>query len=557
MKSILIAAAMATLLPAQVVTWNKEDEYFIQKSTTGFAAKLSKQMVIVGRLGLPDTRPAAVISKEGHLLAPFLPSIDGEDAPYLLYQSDGSRIELTTIAENAKRFVSLLKIKEPAADLLPVRVAKVVDHTVIVPTAAPIASLGEPPSLYVDHLEYALPEDAKAMRLDGVFHPRGAPVFDLTGALIGITLEARQTNTPALMIPWLIADLPELNDILPDETVSNLEGLPLAPEASKEEARELSVSPITRARERYIQRSHPSPLPCVLVSNEGAQATHSVIGTIIRSEGLILTKASDLGPSLIVRYYGKNYPAVLLSTDEKTDLALVGIKQSGMPVVRWSDELPATGSVVASPVLLQESTDEMVAEATSYVGTFSHVLGKQIPSVHATSQVTSLGLTAEQLDSGLKVVAIKPDTPAFESGISPGDVIIKLNDRPIKTRAELTTFLDRCEVGDKITTEVERSGTSKTHEIELISPLMIPPPTGVNPARRIPMIPSIRRTPFPDVIVHTTPLNAWDCGSPIFDLDGRALGLNIAAISPARTIALRPKEIRAALDRLLANTRAF
>jgi len=557
MKSILIASVLASLLPAQTITWTKDHEIFVQERTTQFASKLSNQMVIIGRLGLSETRPAVVISNGGHILSPFLPSIDDEDAPYLLYQIDGSRIELETVAENSKRFVSLLKIKKPPANLIPVRISKPVDHTVIVPTTAPITSIGEPPSLFVDHLEFAPPEQAKALRLDSTLYTRGAPVFDLSGALIATTLKGRETNTPALMIQWLIADFPELDTIIADESVSGLENLPLVPKTTKEEAKKIVVSPLTRARQRFIQSSHPNPLPCVLVSNEGAQATHSVIGTIIHAEGLILTKASDLGPSLVVRYKGKNYPAVLLSTDENTDLALVGISELGMPVVRWSEELPVAGSVVASPLLLQESTDEMVAEATSRVGNFSHVLKVGLPSVHATSQVTSLGLTTEQLDSGLRIAAIKPDTPAFESGLSPGDLIKKVNNQPINTRADLTAFLNRCEVGEKVTAQIVRGGSKRSHEVKLISPLMIPPATGINLSRGISMVPSIRRAPFPDVIIHTTPINAWDCGAPVFDINGNALGLNIAAVSPARTIALKPKEIRAAIERLLTKTRAF
>lgn len=557
MKTILIAAALASLLPAQTITWTKEHEISVQNSATQFASNLSSQMVIVGRLGLSETRPAVVISLNGHILSPFLPSIDGEDAPYLLYRIDGSRIELETVAENPKRFVSLLKIKQPPPELVPVRVSKTLDHTVLVPTTAPISSIGEPPSLFVDHLEFAPPEEAKALRLDSTLYTLGAPVFDLSGALIATTLKGRETNTPALMIQWLIADFPELDAILANETISDLEALPLAPKTTQEEAREIVISPITRARQRFIQKSHQNPLPCVLVSNKGAQATHSVIGTTIHSEGLIITKASDLGPSLVVRYNGKNYPAVLLSTDETTDLALVGISESGMPVVRWIDELPKAGSVVASPILLQESTDEMVVEATSYVGIFSHVLGMGIPTVHATSQVTSLGVTTEQLDSGLTIAAIQPDAPAFESGLSPGDLIKKINKQPINNRADLTAFLDRCEVGEKVTAEIARGGSKSSHEIKLISPLIIPPVTGLNFAKNLSMVPSIRRAPFPDVIVHSIPINAWDCGSPVFDINGNALGLNIAAISPARTIALKPKEIRAAIDRLLAKTRAF
>jgi S1-C subfamily serine protease len=93
--------------------------------------------------------------------------------------------------------------------------------------------------------------------------------------------------------------------------------------------------------------------------------------------------------------------------------------------------------------------------------------------------------------------------------------------------------------------------------LELVSPLIIPPATGFEISGGISMVPSIRRAPFPDVIVHTIPINAWDCGSPIFDLNGRALGLNIAAISPARTVALTPRDIRAAIDRMLAKTLPF
>ena len=166
MKTILIAAALASLLPAQTITWTKEHEISVQNSAVQFASNLSSQIAIIGRLGLSETRPAVVISVNGHILSPFLPSIDGEDAPYLLYRIDGSRIELETIAENPRRFVSLLKIKQPTPNLVPVRVSKIVDHTVLVPTTAPITSIGEPPSLFLDHLEFTPPEDAKALRLD-------------------------------------------------------------------------------------------------------------------------------------------------------------------------------------------------------------------------------------------------------------------------------------------------------------------------------------------------------------------------------------------------------
>lgn len=564
MKFFCLLALLGSLLPVQGLIWTRVHELTLQENLTALAEKIPRQMRVIGRTGSYQTLPAIVLSEDGHLLAPFIPAIDQGDAPYLLFRPDGSRLTLTTIKESPKRALALLKCEDPAADLAPVRPASPGHDTVVFPTLAPIASLGERPTLFVDHLETPIKETedednevSETFRIDSTFAQPGTAVFDPSGLLIGTTLKPRGNHTPVLFIRSLFADLPELANILADEVEAAALDLPNAPPMSRDELEELAFAPLTKARQRFIQSTHPTPLPCVLVSNESSQATHSALGTIVHPNGLILTKASELGPRFRVRYDGQSYPGVLLSTDEKTDLALIGIRESNMPVIRWSDHRLPPGATVAAPVLLQESTADMVAEPTSYLGVFSHPLRGGLPTVHATSQVTSLGLTSEQTESGLMVAALQADTPAYRSGLSPGDVIREIDGTPIATRADLTAFLDQQEVGQTVTLSVSRAETTKEFEVKLIAPRLIPPATGISVSENIPMIPSVRRAPFPDTFVHSAPLNAWDCGSPLFDLRGRAVGLNIAAVSAARTLALPPKEIRKALDRLFAQTRAF
>ena len=156
----------------------------------------------------------------------------------------------------------------------------------------------------------------------------------------------------------------------------------------------------------------------------------------------------------------------------------------------------------------------------------------------------------------MRVSALLPESSARKSGLTVGDLISKIDDHKITTRSALTDLLNSKSVGDTVQIEVSRGKDPQTYSLTLEAPEIMPPLTGVT-ASFIPMIPSVRRSPFPDCLAHAIPLNAWDCGSPLFDQDGKAIGLNIAAVSPGKTLALTPSEIRAALARLLANSRQF
>ena len=560
MKALFLAAtltATAPLIHAQSVEWTKAHSEIVEQTTIALSPKLRAQTVMIGRMGVAETRIGTIIGTDGHLVAPLIPSIDGENAPYLLYRPDGSRVELATIAEKPKRFLSLLKLADGFPEAAPLQVAELNQHTVVVPTCAPIASIGEPISLLVDHLQFKPGEESSTFRLEYVLHYPGTSVFDISGNLVGFTLTFKDSGTEVLGIPKALTEFPELANLLPELITPDQPTLPSAPELSREEISELNMGEILEVRLASATRYLPSPLPCVLVFNEGAPLTNSAIGTIIRSDGLILSKASELGPSLSVRYAGKNHPGLLLATDEETDLALISIEATNMPVVTWYDGIPVIGQTLVSPILLKENTEEMVSEEMAYLGTFSHLLAANAPTLQDSSGVTNLGLYTEQTEASVVIAALAKDTPAYESGLAPGDIIRAIEGTTIANRTDLTTFLNSRRVGETVTVTIERSGGQQEFPVKLIAPNLIPPATGISMRTGLAMIPSVRRSPFPDVLVHTTPLNAWDCGSPLFNREGQAIGLNIAAFSPARSLSLLPKDIKAAITRMLSNSRPF
>lgn len=68
-----------------------------------------------------------------------------------------------------------------------------------------------------------------------------------------------------------------------------------------------------------------------------------------------------------------------------------------------------------------------------------------------------LGVTSLE---GALVTNVQKNGPAFKAGISPGDIIVKANDRIIRNRDDLRNYYITKQVGDKITFEVLRGKES-------------------------------------------------------------------------------------------------
>lgn len=71
-----------------------------------------------------------------------------------------------------------------------------------------------------------------------------------------------------------------------------------------------------------------------------------------------------------------------------------------------------------------------------------------------------------QLDVGVVVNRVLENSPAKRGGLLPGDVIQKINRKPVRTAAQVQKFVESSTVGDILEIEVNRNGKTQTFKVQ-------------------------------------------------------------------------------------------
>jgi serine protease Do len=275
------------------------------------------------------------------------------------------------------------------------------------------------------------------------------------------------------------------------------------------------------------------------------------LGTIVYSDGFILTKASEVrGDTLSVRFSdGTEYEAKIHATHVPTDLALLKVDVKGLKPVNFSDaKKAAMGSWLAA------------------AGPQSDALAVGIVS-HGTRQLTFpddrienanrgfLGIYPEdEKDEGGKVIGAKIATidtkgGAAKAGLKEKDVILELNGKATPGQETLRAFLENLRPGDTVKLKVLREGEKKEFKATLTGPTK-PSRGDIQNAMGGEL--SGRRTGFGSVLQTDMVVEPKNCGGPVVDLDGKVLGVNIARAGRVETWILPSEVIRPLLDDLKA-----
>lgn len=256
---------------------------------------------------------------------------------------------------------------------------------------------------------------------------------------------------------------------------------------------------VTKARESTVR----------ILSDEQPVA----LGTIVDDRGFILTKASELGERIEVQFAkGFILPAELWASEQEHDLALLKINGRGFSPVAWAADTPAVGSWLASAGV----EEEPVA-----IGVLS-VPARELPQRFRRSSFLGIGLDESKI--GPRISQVFPGSAAAKAKLKLNDVILSINGKLAKSRAIVVDSIRLLKPGEKITLLVNRDGK----ELELDATLGSPVKSRADKMNSMSNPLSERRTGFPSVFQHDSVLWPENCGGPILNLDGEAVGINIA-----------------------------
>jgi len=259
------------------------------------------------------------------------------------------------------------------------------------------------------------------------------------------------------------------------------------------------------------------------------------LGTVVDAKGLVLTKASELKTGKLTCWLPteKEAEAEVVGIDEDLDLALVHCRARGLKPVRWETAEAAVGQWAITPGIgATPQAVGVVSATTRRIRPERAFIGVQFES--------AISLRIEELMRGLG---------AEKAGLKPGDKVLAINGEHVTRRDEVVDCLSKFREGQTIKVRVQR----EQDEFDAQVRLMMPDPDGPGErSTRLTGQVSARSAGFEEVIEHDTVLQPWLCGGPLVDLDGKAMGLNIARAGRFSTYALTPQVVQRALEKLKA-----
>ena len=191
----------------------------------------------------------------------------------------------------------------------------------------------------------------------------------------------------------------------------------------------------------------------VLVGGKAAE-----YGTVVRADGFVLTKASELGDGLTVELPdGRSVGARIIGVAREHDLALLKIEASGLTPATF--DAAAVDDAAAGELLFSPgagTSDVLAAGNLSVKGL------RRIPSSGGL-----LGVMPGPAAEGIPVYRVTPGGAADRAGLAEGDLILRLDGAPVGTMRDFVRTLRNGPADGEYELLLSRDGQPKVARVRL------------------------------------------------------------------------------------------
>lgn len=371
----------------------------------------------------------------------------------------------------------------------------------------------------------------------------GGPVFDLYGRVVGLHSSIDQLLENNYEIPvdfyrkyWTALQQPVAYTDLPLEDV--VEADPLL--AGKVDFVDAKIA------EAGIPKLEAKMEVAAFKIKSGDSLTgKTIIGTLVSLEG-IKDKRSIAGRSYLLSKNsmveenpkvdlgkGKVVSAKIIHRDVLRDLVLLEIDRKLKKGVSVKDIASDTLTFKDLGALLISPQPDNEGESSG-LATMRFDLRGMYSSGY-------LGAGVELKDSKLVFSMVAPNSPASLAKLEVGGEIVSINGVSLKDPESFVKVVQKNRPDDVLKLVVAKSNKVDTLAIKLGRRPMV---TSTHIAEKFTDGKSERRDGFANAFVHDGKLKPSECGGPVFDINGKFMGINMARYSRTSSIAVTAPEVR-------------
>lgn len=252
-----------------------------------------------------------------------------------------------------------------------------------------------------------------------------------------------------------------------------------------------------------------------------------------KSGTFLVSKNSLIGDHVVVDHgTGKNLSLVVVSRDKENDLILLYVAarlKSGIKLKALRD---------TSSIKFGELGKFLLSAVPGQSNSLS-VLGSTYFGQDKKFSSGYFGASATFINKQIVLTRIAPGSPAETAGLMLQDQITGINGTAITLPPDYGREIMKYEPGDTIGIQGIRAGVPYSLPV-ILTPM---PSSGKHPADHFSGGKSGRRDGFKEVFTHDAIIKPEACGGPVFDLDGKFYGINIARFSRTSCLVLSPRVI--------------